>query len=134
MNMLQSLKEETRQRMREMGTAWEGSRALAENFCFTQYNGLPMALSTPRLEMQRIIKVYNNSRPADQPELPLIKFHELRHTTASILVAAGLDPETVAERLGHSDPSITLRVYSHAFKERDKLASEILQSRLNGPK
>lgn len=134
MKMLQSLKEEMRQRMREMGTAWEGSRTLAENFCFTQYNGLPMALSTPRLEMQRIIKVYNASRSADQPELPLIKFHELRHTTASILVAAGLDPETVAERLGHSDPSITLRVYSHAFKERDKLASEILQSRLNGKK
>ncbi len=131
MNMLLSLKEEMKQRMRGMGTAWAGSRTLAENFCFTQNNGLPMALSTPRLEMQRIIKTYNASRAEDQPELPLIKFHELRHTTASILVAAGLDPETVAERLGHSDPSITLRIYSHAFKERDKLASKILQSRLN---
>lgn len=134
MNMLQELKNEMKQRMRDMGTAWKGSCALAENFCFTQDNGLPMALSTPRLEMQRIIKVYNASRIEGQPELPLIKFHELRHTTASILVASGLDPETVAERLGHADPSITLRVYSHAFKERDKLASEILQNRLGGEK
>lgn len=134
MNMLQDLKNEMKQRMRDMGTAWKGNRTLAENFCFTQDNGLPMALSTPRLEMQRIIKVYNASRAEGQPELPLIKFHELRHTTASILVASGLDPETVAERLGHSDPSITLRVYSHAFKERDKLASEILQRRLEGEK
>lgn len=132
MKMLMDLKDEVKQRMRGMGSEWKGSRTLVENFCFTQDNGLPMALSTPRLEMQRIIKVYNASRSEDQPELPLIKFHELRHTTASILVASGLDPETVAERLGHSDPSITLRVYSHAFKERDKLASEILQKRLGG--
>ncbi len=134
MNMLRNLKDEMKQRMRNMGTAWKGNWTLAENYCFTQDNGLPMALSTPRLEMQRIIKVYNASRAEGQPELPLIKFHELRHTTASILVASGLDPETVAERLGHSDPSITLRVYSHAFKEKDKLASEILQTRLGGKK
>lgn len=130
MKMMLSLKDDVKRRMRGMGSAWKGSTTLIENFCFSQDNGLPMALSTPRLEMQRIIKCYNASKTEDQPKLPLIKFHELRHTTASILVAAGLDPETVAERLGHSDPSITLRIYSHAYKERDKLASEILQARL----
>ena len=35
-------------------------------------------------------------------------------------------PVTVAGRLGHSDPSVTLRVYSHALEERDRAAAEIM--------
>ena len=46
--------------------------------------------------------------------------HALRHFSASQGIAAGFDPVTVGERLGHSDPSVTLRVYSHAIKSRDR--------------
>ena len=43
------------------------------------------------------------------------KFHALRHTHASALIAAGQDVVKVSRRLGHSSPVITLRVYAHLF-------------------
>jgi integrase len=45
--------------------------------------------------------------------LPRIRFHDLRHSHASQLLAAGVNIKVVAERLGHADPAVTLRVYSH---------------------
>ncbi len=41
-------------------------------------------------------------------------------------IGAGVDVRTVAGHLGHSDPSVTLRVYSHALEERDRAAAEIM--------
>ncbi len=52
--------------------------------------------------------------------------HELRHFSATQLIAAGVDVRTVSGRLGHSDPSITLRVYSHLLKAKDQEAANIL--------
>lgn len=46
-------------------------------------------------------------------ELPLIKFHGLRHTFASTLVESGVDVKTVSTLLGHSDISTTLNLYCH---------------------
>jgi integrase len=45
--------------------------------------------------------------------LPQIRFHDLRHTHASLLLAAGVHPKVVQERLGHSQISLTLDTYSH---------------------
>ena len=44
------------------------------------------------------------------------------------MVAAGADPVTVSNRLGHADPSITLRVYAHAVEARDRDAANLLGS------
>ncbi|SER12412.1 Site-specific recombinase XerD [Microlunatus flavus] len=44
--------------------------------------------------------------------------HDLRHTCASLAIAAGVDVLQVANMLGHADPSVTLRVYGHLFKAR----------------
>ena len=46
--------------------------------------------------------------------------HALRHFSATEAIAAGFDPVTVGGRLGHADPSITLRVYSHVVEQRDR--------------
>ncbi len=46
--------------------------------------------------------------------------HALRHFSATQAIAAGFDPVTVGGRLGHSDPSVTLRVYAHAVEQRDR--------------
>ena len=46
--------------------------------------------------------------------------HALRHFSATQAIAAGFDAVTVGARLGHADPSITLRVYSHAVAQRDR--------------
>ena len=53
-------------------------------------------------------------------------FHSLRHFTATQLIAAGVDIRTVSGRLGHSDPSVTLRVYSHVLEDNDRAASDIM--------
>jgi integrase len=57
---------------------------------------------------------------------PTVRLHDLRHFTATQLIGAGVDVRTVAGRLGHSDPSVTLRVYSHALEERDRAAAAIM--------
>jgi integrase len=57
---------------------------------------------------------------------PTVRLHDLRHFTATQLIGAGMDVRTVAGRLGHADPSITLRVYSHALEERDRAAAAIM--------
>ena len=50
----------------------------------------------------------------------------LRHFSATEMVAAGVDVRTVAGRMGHADPSMTLRVYSHRRVQRDREAAAIL--------
>jgi len=51
--------------------------------------------------------------------------HSLRHTHATILMGAGVSPVDVANRLGHSDPAITLRIYAHAIKGNDEKNAEL---------
>ena len=46
-------------------------------------------------------------------ELPRIRFHDLRHTHASLLVAAGVPIKVVSERLGHANPGFTMHTYQH---------------------
>ena len=45
--------------------------------------------------------------------LPHIRFHDLRHTHASLLVASGIPVKVVSERLGHAHPSFTIHTYQH---------------------
>ena len=73
------------------------------------------------------------TRVRDSLGLPNVRLHDLRHFTATQLIAAGVDVRTVAGRLGHSDASVTLRVYSHALEERDRAAAEIMSRVLNAP-
>ena len=63
--------------------------------------------------------------------LPLIRFHDLRHTYATLALSAGVHPKIVSERLGHSSIAITLDTYSHvipalAEQEANRVASMIL--------
>lgn len=46
---------------------------------------------------------------------PKLRLHDLRHCFASLLIAEGADVVYVSRQLGHADPSITLKVYSHLF-------------------
>ena len=62
------------------------------------------------------------------------RLHDLRHFSATELIGAGVDIRTVAGRLGHADPAITLRVYAHALEERDRAAAELLGRRLQLPR
>ncbi len=60
--------------------------------------------------------------------------HALRHFSATQAIASGFDPVTVGSRLGHADPSITLRVYAHALERRDRELANTLGTVLAGPR
>jgi integrase len=47
--------------------------------------------------------------------LPRIRFHDLRHTAASLLLGQGVHPKIVQELLGHSAIGVTMDIYSHAL-------------------
>ena len=65
-------------------------------------------------------------RFCERNALPKISLHKLRHTSASILIGSGASITTVSQRLGHSQVSTTLDVYSHQIKQRDAAAAEDL--------
>ena len=46
--------------------------------------------------------------------LPHIRFHDLRHTHATLALQVGIHPKIMSERLGHTSTSFTLDIYSHA--------------------
>lgn len=64
--------------------------------------------------------------------LPVVGFHALRHSSASALIAAGLDVGAVARRLGHANPSTTLRVYTHQFSSSDSEAAAAIEKAMTG--
>ena len=58
--------------------------------------------------------------------------HKLRHTNASIAILNGADVVSVSKRLGHSDPSVTLKMYSHTNEESKRNAGNIARNAIKG--
>ena len=58
--------------------------------------------------------------------LPLIRFHDLRHTFATHATHGGVDPKTLAGILGHTNASFTLNTYTHVTSDMQKAASNIV--------
>lgn len=61
-----------------------------------------------------------------------LKFHELRHTHASLLIASGTDVKTVQGRLGHSSADITMNIYAHALPRNDVQAAQSIDKLFGG--
>ncbi|MEO5678144.1 MAG: site-specific integrase, partial [Acidimicrobiales bacterium] len=58
------------------------------------------------------------------PSVPRIRFHDLRHTHASLLIMAGVPIKVVSERLGHSHPAFTMHTYQHLLPGMSAAAAE----------
>jgi integrase len=58
------------------------------------------------------------------PSLPRIRFHDLRHTHASLLIMAGVPIKVVSERLEHSHPAFTMHTYQHLLPGMSAAAAE----------
>jgi integrase len=65
-----------------------------------------------------------------QAGLPNIRFHDLRHSAASLLLSLGIHPKVVQELLGRTQISITMDVYSHLLPGRQKDAMSKLDEAL----
>ena len=61
-------------------------------------------------------------------ELPLLRFHDLRHTFATQATDGGVDPKTLAGILGHTDASFTLDTYTHVTSDMQRGASAIVNN------
>jgi integrase len=62
--------------------------------------------------------------------LPRIRFHDLQHTAASLMLSAGVHPKLVQEMLGHSSVSITKDTYSHVLPSLHLRAANAVQNLL----
>ena len=85
---------------------------LNENGHRVDENGKPYSHSNKRKKVKRHYKG--------------LKYHELRHTHATLLIGNGVDIKTAQNRLGHAKASLTLDFYAHPEGERDKAATEML--------
>lgn len=83
-------------------------------FCDTQGNPLRRG----NFRKRSFLKVLEKSG------LPPIRFHDLRHSAATLLLSQGVHPKIVQERLGHSQISITLDIYSHVLPTLQKEAAD----------
>ena len=75
-------------------------------FIFTASTGKPISPRNLRRHFKQVI---------EKEGLTDIRFHDLRHTHATLLLSAGVHPKVVQERLGHSQISLTLDTYSHVI-------------------
>ncbi|MDQ0286871.1 integrase [Desulfofundulus luciae] len=81
---------------------------------FCTKNGTPYAYSDVRQAMRRLVK---------GAKVPHIRFHDIRHTHASLLLWHGVHPKVVAERLGHASVKTTLDTYSHLLPDTQAAAA-----------
>ena len=105
-NLLKEYKEWQDNYIKWIGKRWQGTDRI-----FTSKEGNYMHPSTCDHIMRKIVRKYN---------LAPICFHELRHTSASILINKGINPKAVSQRLGHADTSITMEIYTHTFDTSKK--------------
>jgi integrase len=71
-------------------------------------SGTPLDPSNLRLDFSRVLR---------QAGLPKIRFHDLRHTAASLMLNNGVPVLVVSKMLGHSKPSITMDIHGHLYNE-----------------
>ena len=85
------------------------------NIVFCQENGKPIDNSNLTYRFRRL---------ANAAGLPNLRFHDLRHTHASLMLAAGEQLLVVQQRLGHEKPSTTADIYGHAIPGQQRAAAD----------
>ncbi|WP_412674547.1 tyrosine-type recombinase/integrase [Aneurinibacillus thermoaerophilus] len=74
-----------------------------------------------------------SKKHAQDVELPVIRFHDLRHTHATILLQLSENPKVVSERLGHVNITITLDTYSHILPDMQKNLAQNFDVAMKNP-
>ncbi|ADK16294.1 site-specific integrase [Clostridium ljungdahlii] len=87
------------------------------NLVCTRDNGQPLNTSSFSHAFGDFIK---------KVDIPHIRFHDLRHTNATLMLLSGTAPKVASSRLGHSTIGITMDLYSHVLKDMNKEAADKL--------
>jgi integrase len=96
-------------------------RGIGNALVFPSEIGTLLPATTPRRVMARYV---------ERAGLPHIPLHGLRHTHATLLLAAGIHPKVVSERLGHASVQITLDTYSHLLPNLQREAATAIDAAL----
>lgn len=105
---------------RVLGAQWSNAKNLV--FCST--------IGTP--VMQRNIIRRHFDPAIARAGIPEIRFHDMRHTCATLLLEAGMHPKVVSEMLGHSSVKVTMDLYAHATPAMHRVATSAMQIILEG--
>lgn len=97
---------------RELSAIWEG-----DQWVFSTSIGTPINPANLSREFKRIVKL---------AEVPDIRFHDLRHSSASLAILAGVELKVLSERLGHSSTRITSELYQHTYSSQHEEAADAL--------
>ena len=100
-----------------------GDKWINSNKLFIQDDGKPMYPDT----IGKWFKPY-----IEKLGLPIIKFHGIRHTNATLMIANNVDIATVSARLGHASINTTIKYYVHPLEKNMKKAAYVLQDLLIG--
>lgn len=92
-----------------------GPQYSIENLIFSRKDGQPIHPTTLAVTFHSIMK---------KSDVPKIRFHDLRHTHATLLLEAGVSLKEVQERLGHSSIKMTGDIYAHVTEEMKSNASK----------
>ena len=100
-----------------------GPRWHESDLVFTSGSGKPLSRHNVTRDFQALLK---------RAGLPRQRFHDLRHTAASLLLARDVGMRTVMEMLGHSQISLTANTYAHVMPPAKRDAAMQIDSILNG--
>ena len=123
---VQVMKEHRARQVEERLTA--GPEWIGGDECvFTTGWGGPVHPDTVSSLMADLIRAHNVTvgESAAGELLPHARLHDLRHIHATTLLLGGVPVHVVAARLGHADPSVTLRVYAHVIRDQAAEAADI---------
>lgn len=129
------------QKKQQANKDYLGDKYSNKGYIVCQNNGKPYQPSYVSRNYKRVMKEYKHKVKIDNEtnqykelslyellDIPLIRFHDLRHTHATLLLKANIHPKIVADRLGHSDIKMTLSTYSHILPDMQQQAVEKLNS------
>lgn len=109
----------TKTKPRPAGSSW----VRASELIFTMSSGRP-------IDSDKLAKQFKSI--LEQAGLPMIRLYDLRHTGATLALAAGVAPKVVSEQLGHASAAFTLDVYSHVLPHMQEEAAAKVEEVLLG--
>jgi len=109
---LKALKQQSIEDRANAEELWQGGDRF---FVFSSWNGKPLYPSSVKTWWSRFIRRHN---------LKYIRFHDLRHTSATLLINKGVHAKIISERLGHANILTTMNIYGHALRSADQEAAK----------